>query len=269
MLRFSTLCFTFLVTFSIAQADPDGKSGRLLSNSGGCGDCHGNASSNTSISFVSKSGSFTVLPGSKTEFKAIVAHASKSGAGINIGVKSAPNSNTNAGTLEIIAGQGLKKSASELVHTSPKAMTAGKAEFSFNWTAPIQEGVYYLMATGNAVNRNGGDSGDEWNYMAPIQITVAATTSVNEIQAQSTLRIFPNPIQELSMFQYTLQSSSRVSYSIINMMGQTLFTQNLGYQESGLHGVSLLGFYPLLGSGHYMIMLQTDDGTQTIPFVKQ
>lgn len=269
MLRFSVLCISFIFSFGIVQADPGGKSGRLLSNSGGCGGCHGSASSNTNVSIISKSGSFTIQPGAKAEFTAIVAHASKSGAGINIGVKSSPSSNTNSGTLEVLAGQGLKKSSSELTHTSPKTMASGKAEFSFTWTAPSQEGVYYLMATGNAVNRNGGDSGDEWNFMTPIQITVAASTGVHEANQISSLSVFPNPVQEYSIFQFEVDKPSEASYSIINMMGQTVFSQKLGYVTSGVHSVNFLGLSSMLSSGHYLISIQTSGGRQTIPFIKQ
>jgi hypothetical protein len=269
MFRFSVLCFSFILTFGILQADPNGKSGRLLTNSGGCGDCHGSASSNTSVSMISKSGSFTVQPGGKAEFTAIVAHSSKTGAGVNIGVKSSPTSNTNSGTLDVVTGQGLKKSSAELVQSSPKTMTNGKAEFSFTWTAPTQEGIYYLMATGNAVNRNGGDSGDEWNFMTPIQITVAASTDVEEFNQLSSLKVFPNPVQEYSIFQFELQYPTEVSYSIMNMMGQTIFTQQLGYMTSGLQSVNFIGLHSLLSSGHYMISIQTKDGRQTIPFIKQ
>ena len=269
MLRFSVLCISFILTFGIMQADPGGKTGRLLSNSGGCGDCHGNASSNTSVSINSKTGSFTIQPGAKAEFTAIVAHASKTGAGINIGVKSSPSSNTNSGTLDVIAGQGLKKSSSELTHTSPKTMASGKAEFSFTWTAPSQEGVYYLMATANAVNRNGGDSGDEWNFMTPIQITVAASTGVHEANQISSLSVFPNPVQEYSIFQFEVDLPSEASYSIINMMGQTVFSQKLGYVTSGVHSVNFLGLSSILSSGHYLISIQASGGRQTIPFIKQ
>jgi hypothetical protein len=269
MLRFSTLCFTLFISCFIVQADPGGKAGRLLSTSGGCGDCHGNASSNTNISIISKSGSFTIQPGSKAEFTAIVAHSTKTGAGINIGVKSSPTSNTNSGTLEVIAGQGLKKSSSELVQSSPKTMTNGKAEFSFSWTAPSQEGIYYLMATGNAVNRNGGDSGDEWNFMTPIQITVAASTNIDEIQELTIAQVFPNPIQEYSMIQFSLHTSSEVSYAITDAMGRTVFTQALGLLHSGIHSVNILGLYSMLSSGHYMITLQSATRRQTIPFIKQ
>ena len=273
MLRFSTLCFTLLVSSFIVQADPGGKPGRLLSTSGGCGDCHGNASSNTNVSIVSKSGSFTVLPGSKTEFTAIVAHATKTGAGITIGVKKQLNTNSPIGILDIIAGQGLKKvkdtSLLELVQSAPKTMTNGKAEFPFSWTAPSQEGVYYLMATGNAVNKNGGDSGDEWNFMTPIQITVAASTRVDEANQISSLTVFPNPVQEYSIFQFEVDQPTEASYSIINMMGQTVFSQKLGYVTSGVHSVNFLGLSSILSAGHYLISIQTSDGVQTIPFIKQ
>jgi hypothetical protein len=269
MLRFSALCISFILTFGELHSNPGGKTNSLLSTSGGCGGCHGNASSNTSVSIISKSGSFTIQPGAKAEFTAIVAHPSKTGAGINIGVKSSPSSNTNSGTLEVLAGLGLKKSSSELTHTSPKTMSSGKAEFSFTWTAPSQEGVYYLMATGNAVNRNGGDSGDEWNFMTPIQITVAASTRVHEANQISSLTVFPNPVQEYSIFQFEVDQPSEASYSIINMLGQTMFSQKLGYMTSGVHSVNFLGLSSILSSGHYLISVQTSGGVQTIPFIKQ
>ncbi|MFZ9814416.1 MAG: hypothetical protein ACO3EO_03980 [Candidatus Kapaibacteriota bacterium] len=99
-------CITLVTMFFNSQADPGGKAGRLLSTSGGCGDCHGGSpSSLTSISVISKIGSFTVKPGTKIEMTAAVAHPSKLAAGINIGVKSAINSNTNIGTLEVVSGQ--------------------------------------------------------------------------------------------------------------------------------------------------------------------
>ncbi|MFM8456930.1 MAG: T9SS type A sorting domain-containing protein, partial [Ignavibacteria bacterium] len=122
---------------------------------------------------------------------------------------------------------------------------------------------------GNAVNRNGGDSGDEWNFMAPIQITVAASTNIDDIQELRALQVFPNPIQEYSMFQFSLQTSSEVTYEIIDMMGRTLFTQPLGVLNEGIHSVNFLGLYSMLNSGHYMISVQTTSGRQTIPFLKQ
>ncbi|MFZ9759968.1 MAG: choice-of-anchor V domain-containing protein [Candidatus Kapaibacteriota bacterium] len=263
-------CITLVTMFFNSQADPGGKAGRLLSTSGGCGDCHGGSpSSLTSISVISKIGSFTVKPGTKIEMTAAVAHPSKLAAGINIGVKSAINSNTNIGTLEVVAGQGLKKSSSELVQSAPKNMTNGKSEFTFTWTAPTQEGIYYLMATGNAVNRNGGDSGDEWNFMQPIQLTVTNTTGIQESSTASMAKMYPNPMLEYSMLDYELQESSHVSISVISTLGITVFSQDLGMQEHGKHNVGLWGLHSILPTGHYMLSIQTRLSQMSIPFIKQ
>lgn len=270
MLRFSVLCISLILTFGELYSNSGGKTKSLLSSMGGCGGCHGSASSNTSVSIISKSGSFTIQPGAKAEFTAIVAHVAKISAGINIGVKSSLSIDNNIGTLGVISGQNLKfiQTSGELTHTSPKAIASGKAEFSFTWTAPSQEGVYYLMATGNAVNRNGGDSGDEWNFMIPIQLTVSASTRVYEVNQISYLSVFPNPVQEYSIFQFEVKQPSEASYSIINMMGQTVFSQKLGYMISGVHSVNFLGLSSLLSTGHYLISIQTSEGIQTIPFIK-
>jgi len=270
MMYLSLLCALIVTASFNVIADPGGKAGRLLATSGGCGDCHGGSpSSATSVSIISKSGSFTVKPGTKLELTAAVAHPSKLAAGINIGVKSAPNSNTNIGTLDVLAGQGLKKSSSELVQSSPKNMTNGKSEFSFTWTAPTQEGIYYLMATGNAVNRNGGDSGDEWNYMQPIQLTVSSTTDIGNEYAQSFVSIFPNPILEHSVLEYQLPTNAKVSYTISNTLGQYVIKHDLGYQSQGKNILGLYGLHALLPSGHYILSVFSEDFRISAPFIKQ
>lgn len=270
MIYLSLLCALIFSTSLNVIADPGGKAGRLLTTSGGCGDCHGGSPSTaTSVSIISKSGSFTVKPGTKLELTAAVAHPSKLAAGINIGVKSAPNSSTNIGTLDIVAGQGLKKSQSELVQSSPKNMTNGKTEFSFTWTAPTQEGTYFIMATGNAVNRNGGDSGDEWNYMQPIQLTVSSTTDIGNEFEHSQVSIFPNPIQEHSVLEYQLPTNAKVSYTISNTLGQFVVKNDLGYQFQGKNILGLYGLHPLLPSGHYILSVFSEDFRISIPFIKQ
>ena len=270
-MKFSLLlCTLFVYSFFNAYADPGGKAGRLLTNSGGCGDCHGGSpSSLTAITITSKSGSFTVKPGTKLEMTAAVAHPSKSAAGINIGVKTAPNANTNIGTLDVVAGQGLKKSSAELVQSAPKNMTNGKSEFTFTWTAPTQEGVYYLMATGNAVNKNGGDSGDEWNFMQPIQLTVTSTTDIQEQSISTSTRLYPNPLLENSILEYELSETSSVTYSIVNTLGTQLMYQNIGMQEQGKHSLGLWGIYSMLTPGHFVITIQTRQTRMAIPFIKQ
>lgn len=266
LLLFSLCIFANL---SIANADPNGKSGRVLSTSGGCGDCHGaSASQATSVNITSKSGSFTINPGGTLELTAIVAHASKSGAGINIGVKSSATSATNQGTLNVITGQGLKKSQNELVHSARKTMTSGKTSFTFTWTAPTIEGTYYLLACGNAVNGDGGESGDQWNFMNPIAITVAAASKVQE-QIFINPIIAPNPLIGIGTLSFVLEQASEVEYSIIDALGNQVSKQNLGFLSAGPQYQTINTISQNLSSGHYSVILRTGMSVISLPLIVQ
>lgn len=139
--------------------------------------CHGaNPSSSTSLTAQSASGTFRTRPGQSLNLTIIVAHSSQQAAGINIAVHN--QSGQNAGSLSPASGSGLQLSNGELTHTQPKTMSNGQAAFSFTWTAPSTPGTYTLRAAGNAVNNNGNTSGDFWNFLSPVTLTVAGVTVV-------------------------------------------------------------------------------------------
>ncbi len=134
--------------------------------------CHGNSpSSTTSLSAESSSGVFRTRPGQTLNITVTVANNILQAAGINIAVQN--QNGQNAGTLAPETGSGLQASSNELTHSSPKNMSNGQASFSFRWTAPNTGGDYILRAVGNAVNGNGSTSGDAWNYLTPVTMTVA------------------------------------------------------------------------------------------------
>lgn len=266
-LLLTSLCI--IANITIANADPNGKAGRVLSSSGGCGDCHGaSASQATSVSISSKSGSFTTNPGGTLELTAIVAHASKAGAGINIGVKSSTTSATNQGTLNVVAGQGLKKSQNELVHSARKNMSSGKASFTFTWTAPTVEGTYYLLACGNAVDGNGGQSGDQWNFMSPIAITVSPASSVQEHIFTNPI-IAPNPLIGIGTLSFILEKSTEVEYSIIDALGNQVSKVNLGFLSAGPQYQTINTISQNLSSGHYSVILRTGLSVISLPMIIQ
>lgn len=179
--RASVALVFFIVNFAIVFGDSSGRSGRTATTSAGCGGgCHGSSSGiGTTVTASSASGSFTVAPGSTTSFTVVIAHATLPSAGVDIAVKTDLTGTTNVGTLAPASGSGLQLSTGELVHSTPKALSSGQVSFTFTWTAPSTAGSYYLRAIGNAVNLNGvEDSGDIWNWLSPITITVAATPIV-------------------------------------------------------------------------------------------
>jgi hypothetical protein len=135
--------------------------------SSGC-TCHGAQSSATTLSL---SGNTTTRAGQTLNLTVVVAHSSRQAAGVNIAVKD--QQGQNVGTLAPATGSGLQLSNGELTHQQPKTMSNGQATFSFTWTAPSTPGTYTLRAAGNAVNGNGNTSGDAWNFLSPVTLTVA------------------------------------------------------------------------------------------------
>lgn len=135
--------------------------------SSGC-TCHGAQSSATILSL---SGNTTTRAGQTLNLTVVVAHSSQQAAGVNIAVKD--QQGQNVGTLAPATGSGLQLSNGELTHQQPKTMSNGQAAFSFTWTAPSTPGTYTLRAAGCAVNGNGNTSGDAWNFLSPVTLTVA------------------------------------------------------------------------------------------------
>ncbi len=195
-----TLRLILILTLSVvatvgATANDDGKNGRTSRLGDGCGDCHGiSVSTATMVTLLGGSAGMTFAPGSTTSFTIRVAHASMPEAGIGIAVVDAMDTGTEVGTLIPGAGLKVKGAAGELVHSAPKVMTDGVADFTFEWTAPETPGTYYVQAIGNAVNGNGEeDDADAWAWMDPMPITVSSTNGVDAEADVHHLGIAPNP----------------------------------------------------------------------------
>lgn len=250
-----------LVT-SPLYANPSGYVGRTLPTSQGCGGggCHGSIASTATTVSLSTTQPIVMQPGETMQLSVVVAHASRTRAGINIAVKSSLTAQTNAGTL--IAGSGLFLSGGELTHSSPRTMSSGKSTFSFSWKAPTTPGTYYLLATGNAVNGNGReDANDLWNHMTPIQITVEKTTDV----AETTIPVFtslatPLPSSNLVTVQFSAEPQERFEVSVTDMQGQRIFESAVTAETD--HGIFQWDGGTAEGmparTGAYMITLISD-----------
>jgi hypothetical protein len=172
-------------SYARINGQEDVTTGKTSTSSSGCGSCHaGSSSSATTVSLTS--GSTTVTAGSTNTYTIQVAHSSRTGAGINIAVKTDQTGNTNAGTLSV-SESGIQVLGGEISHSARKTMSGGSASFTFSWTAPSTPGTYYLRAIGNAVNsNNSSDANDLWNWMTPIAITVNPSASLTLTSPGST-----------------------------------------------------------------------------------
>ncbi|MCX7909872.1 MAG: immunoglobulin domain-containing protein [Ignavibacteria bacterium] len=142
--------------------------------------CHGSRNTNTTLTPISQSNSWTVEAGSTNRFSVRVNNSGFNYAGVNIAVKTSQTGGTNAGTLNPVSGSGLQTSDGELVHSEPKNYS-NYASFDFTWTAPTTPGTYYLRAVGNAVNNNNQSSGDQWNFMTVQEITVVSSPTITVV----------------------------------------------------------------------------------------
>lgn len=220
----------FVLVSGIALANGGGINGRTGSNLG-ClgGGCHaGSSNPATTVTFTSKSGSFTVAPNGSLEITVVIAHATQPAAGFNAAVKTTKTGSANVGTLSTSADDN-QVFFNEVTHTSPKAMSGGKAEFTFTWTAPAAEGTYFLRAAGNAVNLNGSaDGSDSWNFATPVEIVVKQSSGVDVSSDMNiTLDVFPNPTSEYATVKYNFTSPNGATLEITDLMGRSFVKQPL------------------------------------------
>ena len=76
---------------------------------------------------------------------------------------------------------------------------------------------------------------------------------------------FPNPVKGYTQFSINLEQRSMVEMEIVNIMGQRVYTNNLGDLNDGSHPVSIdmTGF----ASGIYFCTVKANDLQKTIKVV--
>jgi hypothetical protein len=168
LIKSSTLLISLGLIYTMYASSNGSQTGKSESTSSGC-NCHGSANSDTKVT-ATVSGGLTFEPGEEKTITINVQNSGQSGAGINASVKTKETGGSNAGTLS--AGTGTKVQSNEITHTSTKDFTGDNTDFTFDWTAPNEPGEYYILAVGNAVNKNFGTSGDEFDWMDPVKVTV-------------------------------------------------------------------------------------------------
>lgn len=136
----------------------------------------------TVVRFDNHTDSITVVAGSLTEFTVVIAHPTAIKAGVNIAVKTTEFGTTNAGTLQATNNE-LQVFVRELTHkTGPKSMVGGETRYTFTWLAPPTPGVYFMRAIANAVNGNGDQGGDFWNWAPVLRVRVSIADGVESIE---------------------------------------------------------------------------------------
>lgn len=178
--------------------------GNTSSSGTNCGNCHGNISTATTVSFTNLP--TTAIAGQTYTAQFMISHATNVKYGLNI--------YATGGTFATVSS-GTKLSGGQLTHST--VLTNGTVDFK--WTAPSTPGTYTIKGVGNAVNGNNQkDAGDNWN-IASTTITVGFPASVSNVKA-TTINCYPNPATNNVVVEGL---TSQVNHIVLfNLFGQTI-----------------------------------------------
>lgn len=129
------------------------------------------------------------------------------------------------------------------------------------YLAPIGHiiNIHHLAGrTGHIVFRNVTPSGDAL-LIDDITVSNVADFPLNleKVTAQDfDFLLFPNPTTDFSTLQYRLSIPSKTTLLLQNTTGQTVWRQEQGFQQAGIHQVSLAAMN--LPKGMYWLQLQTE-----------
>jgi hypothetical protein len=157
LLAVLTSCVMFVLYLSLSS-----NSTGYIGGGTGCS-CHGAASASTTVVVSGFPTSF--LPGTAYVCTVAVANLAQAEAGFNVAVSAGTISAGSAGTT--IGAGGL-----EITHSVPKALVTGGTFWTFTWTAPTSGTSVTMNVAGNAVDLDGGTSGDQWATITPLIATL-------------------------------------------------------------------------------------------------
>ncbi|MCX7936960.1 MAG: immunoglobulin domain-containing protein [Chlorobi bacterium] len=166
-----------------SSAYRDGIAGRTQTGCGGT-TCHGSRPSPATS--VSLSGNLVVDPNTVNTFTLTVQHSSQAVAGFNFAAFD--QNGQPAGMLQYPSGQSayVKLLNGELTHRDRRTMsgTPRQAQWQLQWRSPAEPGKYTLRAVANAANGdNAASPVDEWNFLAPVTVTVRGMILISPAQA--------------------------------------------------------------------------------------
>lgn len=244
------LSLVFLMGFSVLNSG--GKAGYTGSpgGPGTCANCHSGGSGNTSVTIqsVPPMANNEYVPNTLYRMQVTVANSNLNGFGFACEILD--GSNVNAGTISN-PGTGVKLANSgqrvNATHNGVKS-GAGSATFEFDWTAP-SAGSATIYVGANAVNNNGGTSGD-----APTSTSLTllpnTPTSKNSITDKQDFTIYPNPVKN----EFFVQTHKKIAQVLLwDMTGKS---HPISLQIDGnRYKVSL---DERLAPGTYLIQIKTD-----------
>jgi hypothetical protein len=160
------------------------------------------------------------------------------------------SSGTKKGTF--VAGSGTKLAGSNITHNG--AYIGATPEWVFNWTAPAS-GTGNVVFTTAIIAANGSGSNGDKILTATISIAENISLSVHQKELAN-FSVFPNPVNENFVLNYSLQNSDRVVVSLFDMNGKEITKLVNENQAAGNYHLLLT---PEVEAGTYILKVSAGD----------
>ena len=259
---FAFLLFLFIFSFLVSvflYSFPTGITGVTRKTGGSGCSCHGPSASAVTVSI---NGPDSVSPGQVVTYTVVITGGPLVRGGADIAAQN--------GVLNIISGQGLQKIGDELTQTAPKAPSGNNVSFQFSYTAPNQIGKDTIYATGNSVNFNNNNNGDQWNHANNRVIVIRNPIGIINQSIPEGFNLYqnyPNPFNPVTKIMYEIPSLSggfnagdkaSVMLKIFDIMGNEIKTYSNLPHSQGTHEIEFDGsdfssgvYYYRLSAGEY------------------
>lgn len=130
--------------------------------------CHGStATASTLVTVTSNTNAYYQLPGDSILFTVTVSNSNPSM------IRAGFNLTSNIGVIGTVGSGVNRVSNTQIRHNAPRNLVSGSASWTFWWRPPSTGSTnLQFNIAGNAVNGNGGSTGDQWNFgtIAPIPL---------------------------------------------------------------------------------------------------
>lgn len=221
-----------------SSGSPTGRSGSPASNNRTCqaSGCHSGPSQSTEAITIS-----TDIPASgfqeNTDYTITISGDANGGVGTRIGFAASVEdaSGNHMGTLTT-ADSRTQVSNNYATHRSTSlSATNGQNSWDLNWNSGSAVDGTTIYVSMNFTNGNGSTSGDVV-VTNTLSLSKASGVSLEE-NSLNELALFPNPATDFTSMRFSLPQSEELTYSIIDLNGKVVASENIGQYGTGEHTV--------------------------------
>ena len=96
-------------------------------------------------------------------------------------------------------------------------------------------------------------------------LNISSLVGVKNLASLEQFKVLPNPVRDAAQVRFNLAQAEEIRMTVYNMYGQPVLNQQLGNLPSGEHSATIDA--ATLPSGHYRVVLQSQNGTAQLPLM--